>query len=113
MGHDLGDEGTSERDKDWVNVKLEVVEGPPPVPDQKGMLNLNGPEIKMSCAHCHQPLRIAGAMKAKDILEGGGFTFDPTRIVRNKNEEVAACACPNGHVTQLRMEFAMALRKEV
>jgi len=83
------------------------------VPDQKGQLNLNGPEIRMNCVHCKQPLRIGGSKRAKEALEEGGFTFDPYKIVMNASDEVAACICPNGHVTQLRMEFAMQLRKEI
>ena len=105
--HDV--EGT-DKDDNWVNIKLEVVEGEDPEPSQKDQLNLNGPLLRMKCAHCGKPLRIAGAKKAREILEEGGFTFRPYQIVKNASEEVAACACENGHVTQLRMDMAMRLR---
>lgn len=111
VGEDPSDEGTSERDKDWVNVKLEVTENPPDEPHQLELLNRNGPELRMKCAHCDKPLVIGGSRTAKEILEGAGFTFKPYEIVKHAHDEVAACICENGHVTQMRMDFAQRLIK--
>lgn len=108
--HDV--EGT-DPDDPFVNIKLEVVEGADPDPDQKSLLNLNGPLIRMKCAHCGQQLRIGASKKNKEVLEEGGFSFKPYQIVAHMNDELAACVCPNGHVTQLRMDMAMRLRQHV
>ena len=105
-------DGTHEDDP-YVNIKLDVVEGADPDPDQKALLNLNGPLIRMNCAHCGQQLRIGASKKNKEVLEEGGFVFKPYQIVAHANDELAACVCPSGHVTQLRMEFAMRLRQHV
>lgn len=108
--HDV--EGT-DKDSPYVNYKLEVVEGDDPEPDQKALLNLNGPLLRMKCAHCSKPLRIGASKKNKDVLEEGGFVFKPYQIVAHASDELAACVCENGHVTQLRMELALRLRVHV
>ena len=102
------------KDDPWVNVKLEVTEHPAPDPNQRGLLT-GGPEIRMPCAHCQEPLHIASTKSALDILHESGYAFNEVdaRVLMQASEgKVAACVCRNGHITQLRLEFARRLIKK-
>lgn len=101
-------EGTSPDDQ-WVNVKLEVTEHPDPDPNQRHLLR-GGPELRMPCAHCGQPLHIGAERTAKEVLIDGGFKFNED--VKNQEAPVTACVCINGHITQLRGDFARRLIKK-
>ena len=101
-------------DDPWVNVKLDVIENPDLDPDQRELL-MGGPEIRMPCRHCNEPLHIAATKSALDILTGASFTFndlDERVLALAAEGKVAACVCRNGHITQLRLEFAQRLIKD-
>lgn len=103
-------EGTH-KDSPWVNVKLDVTENPPEDPNQRHLLR-GGPELRMPCALCGEPLHIGAERTAREVLIDGGFVFKPGQKVANLDAGVAACVCKNGHVTQLRAAFARRLIKD-
>lgn len=110
VGEDPGDEGTSERDKTWVNVKLDITETPDPDPNQRELLH-GGPELHMDCQLCGEVLHAGAEKTNREILEEGGFRFKKEQIdnLRQLKEKVVACVCLNGHVTQLRKDFVERL----
>lgn len=107
VGQEPDGEGTS-KDDGWVNIKLDVTEHLPPEPEQKSLLG-GGPELLLKCFHCGKPLHIGAAQTAREILETGGFTFDPSRDIKNLDQKVVACVCDDGHVVQLREDMVRGL----
>lgn len=105
LGEEPGAEGTHPDDP-WVNVKLEVVEHEDTGPNQRHLLH-GGVELRMKCSLCHEPLHVAASQSAKEILERGGFKFKEDMSL--PDEQVVACTCLNGHVTQLRESFIRRL----
>ena len=96
-------------DDEWINVKLDVTEHEKRT-NQKHLLS-GGAELRLNCHVCNQPMHIAGAKKAKEVLEEGGYSFKETRDYNGLDERVVVAACPQGHVTQLREDMARRLAK--
>lgn len=103
--HDV--EGTH-KDDPTVNVKLEVVEHPDPDPNQRNLLG-SGPELRIKCFTCGAPMHVAAAKTAREVLEEGKYVLKDD--VDNADQVVLACVCNNGHLMQLRKDYAMGLLK--
>ena len=104
-----GEEGSVEGDG-WINVKLDVTENPDPGPNQKKDLRRTT-ELTLPCEKCGENYWIAGEKKAKEILEAGGYNFDPTKHIDGLNDKVFVGMCKNGHTVQLAGWFIKNLIK--
>ncbi len=94
------------KDDPYVNVKLEVVEGKDPGPNQRNLLG-GGARLLVDCFHCHEPLHIAAAKRVKDALEEGGYRLNDS--VKNQDAMIVAAVCVNGHITQFRGDMLAPL----
>ena len=104
VGEDPGQEGTSERDGQWINVKLDVTEHPDPDPDQRDLLG-GGPALRLNCGVCGSQLHIAAEKDAVEVLQDAGIGYRGDEA----HKTVSACVCARGHLTQLWSDMAERL----